>query len=252
MKNTNRKSQAGFSLIELMIALLLMTIIMGAVFQQIDNMQKRQAHETAKLDIFQNAREFVDQMVRDIHQSGFPNTRMYSSAAIATVSDPTQPQNSSALAVGVVKISPTEVLFEGDVDGDGRVDSVYYRLDTNTGATGNSNCPCLKRSQVAKVDGTAPTAQATLFTTELENVVATNPDGTPAAVFEAYDQNGNQIALPTAGLTRTDWTNNPVTTDQVRQVWTIRIRLDVKSKVTDIGASTKPEVFLTASAQPLN
>jgi prepilin-type N-terminal cleavage/methylation domain-containing protein len=72
-----RNTQAGFSLIELMAALAIMMVIMGVVFQQMTLVQKRSRVEEVRLDIFQTAREFIDQMTRDIHQAGFPNGKMY-------------------------------------------------------------------------------------------------------------------------------------------------------------------------------
>jgi hypothetical protein len=134
------------------------------------------------------------------------------------------------------------VIFEGDVNGDGLVDSVQYRLvDSNNNFPPSTTCPCtMQRSEVSKVNGTAPLAQATNFTQELQNVVNS---GVPASgqvygnglniagnvlfangtltntqyyaavttfkdspVFAAFDQNGAPVTLPadistTAGQT---------------------------------------------------
>ena len=74
-RGANTGAQAGFSLIELMIVILLLSVIMGAVFGQVDLVQKRFRTEQNKLDISQTAREFLDQIVRDVHKCGFPNWR---------------------------------------------------------------------------------------------------------------------------------------------------------------------------------
>src|SRR3954466_11727683 len=74
-------AQAGFSLIELMIVILLLSVIMGSVFSQIDLVQKRFRTEQNKLDISQTAREFLDQIVRDVHKAGYPNLRLYQAGA---------------------------------------------------------------------------------------------------------------------------------------------------------------------------
>ena len=55
----------GFSLIELMIVLVVLLIIAGAIFQVINLSTERSATEQTKLDMFQEAREFMDQMSRD-------------------------------------------------------------------------------------------------------------------------------------------------------------------------------------------
>jgi len=139
----------------------------------------------------------------------------------------------STMAVGLVSVSSTQIVFEGDVDGDGNVDSVWYRLVDSAGnfpPTGT--CPCtIQRGQKPKV--AAPPldpSQVPLFSQELQEVVNS---GVPAAgsvyggglpiagnvlfgggtitntayyaavttfkdfpVFSAYDQSGNIISLP--------------------------------------------------------
>ena len=119
-QRTNRNRQQGFSLIELLVAIGILMVLMGVVFEQINTVQKRNREEEVKLDIFQTAREFIDQMTRDIHQAGFPNGKMYTAAG--------QAPGLQTNAVGIFYISPTEVHFQGDVDADGVVDYVAYKL----------------------------------------------------------------------------------------------------------------------------
>ena len=64
--------QAGFSLLELTISILILIIVMGVVFSQINNVQKNTKTESLKLDLTQESREFVDQFARDLHMSGYP------------------------------------------------------------------------------------------------------------------------------------------------------------------------------------
>ncbi len=56
-----KKSSKGFTLLELLISLLILATISGAVFEQINRMQKRASSEAMKLDQNQQAREFIDQ-----------------------------------------------------------------------------------------------------------------------------------------------------------------------------------------------
>src|SRR3989442_5551316 len=82
--------------------------------------------------------------------------------------------NDKRNAVGIVKISPSDLWFESDTDNDGRVESIRYTLMDAAGAavTAASSCPCnLRRSQVLKADATAPTAQATNYMVALDNVI---------------------------------------------------------------------------------
>src|SRR5512146_1738365 len=114
--STTKQGQSGFSLIELMVVILLLTIVMGAIFQQIASVQQRSASEQNKLDLLQESREFLDQMTRDLHQAGFPNSRLYAPGlAAASV-------NSASNAVGLVKVGVGDLWFEGDINNDGTVE----------------------------------------------------------------------------------------------------------------------------------
>jgi prepilin-type N-terminal cleavage/methylation domain-containing protein len=250
-----KRRQSGFSLIELMMVMLILTIIMGAIFQQLDMVQKRYRSEQNKLDLFQNSREFVDQFARDVHGAGFPNTRLFALNAFGGMPR----ENSSANASGIIYISRTMIRFEGDVNGDGYVDSMAYYLDTDTSASGNSRCPCLKRSQVVKIDGTAPLDNVITPQTQVENVVAPNTSGTSypngEAIFYAYDADGNQVNIDTP-LTKSDFrinASNPFGAGTV-PIYYVRIRLNVKAAAAagDIGTGFRPQVFLQAGAQTTN
>lgn len=258
-----RNRQAGFSLIELMVAMLILTVIMGSVFQQVSFIQKRNRTEEVKLDIFQTSREFIDQMTRDIHQAGFPNGKMYDAAG----QNPADLKN----AVGIFYISPTEVHFQGDVDADGQVDYVAYKLVPQSKDPGDENCPCLRRSQLLKaaIGGSPyePLKQPPDFRTQVENITfKISKDPTNVAgerIFHAFDKYGNEIDI-TGGLTRTTfdplddgWQTDPAHPSDpsgITKIWTVQINLDVQAPTTDIGSrgAGRPEVFLTATAQVTN
>jgi prepilin-type N-terminal cleavage/methylation domain-containing protein len=249
-KRTIRNRQRGFSLIELLVAIGILMIIMGVVFQQIDMVQKRNRTEEVKLDIFQTAREFIDQMTRDIHQAGFPNGKMYANAA---------DQNPGRItnAVGIFYISPTEIDFQGDVDADGKVDYVAYKVFPKSADDGDANCPCLRRSQLHKADDPSdpydPFGQKAQWRTQVENITLRGS----ALIFRAYDKYGQEIPI-TGGLTKTKF--DPLDdgwqpgSELINRIWTVQINLDVQAPTTDIGArgAGRPEVFLTATAQVTN
>ena len=233
MNKVQKNAERGFSLIELMVVCLVLVIVLGGVFRIINHVMQRSQVEQVKVDLTQQAREFVDEFERDVHQAGYPNCRMISTPGAATncppdYTNPLVAQNAS-VAAGLVLVSNTEVIFEGDVDGDGVVDTVWYRLvDQNGNFPPATTCPCtIQRSQMPKAAGTLPLAQPTLFSQELQNIVnsgvvaGTTPYGTGLAisgntvwgqtntayyaaittfkdypVFTAYDQNGAVIQLP--------------------------------------------------------
>src|SRR5213592_1977147 len=72
----------GFSLMELLIVLIILLITAGAIFQVINLSMERSSTEQTKLDMFQEAREFMDQMSRDLRQAGYPSTQNVSSGLL--------------------------------------------------------------------------------------------------------------------------------------------------------------------------
>jgi prepilin-type N-terminal cleavage/methylation domain-containing protein len=223
----------GFSLLELMVSAAILLVVVGAAVNYIAIATQRSKAEQTKVDLTQEGREFVDEFERDIHQAGYPGCDFFNTMG-STNCATTANYNNAALAMGLVSISYTNVIFEGDVNGDGLVESVQYRLlDSANNYPPTGTCPCtLQRSQVQKVAGLSAPAytQATSFSQELQNVVNSGQPAANAAyggglpisgnvlfgggtitntayyaavssfkdfpVFSAYDQNGNLVPLP--------------------------------------------------------
>jgi prepilin-type N-terminal cleavage/methylation domain-containing protein len=180
-------SQArGFSLIELMVSMAILFVVVGTAVNYIAIATQRSKMEQTKVDLAQEGREFVDEFERDIHQAGYPGCDFFNGLG-STNCATTANYNKATLAMGLVSISYTNIIFEGDVNGDGLVESVQYRLvDANLNYP-PASCPCiLQRSQVTKLAGQsvvitagAPAyAQATSWSQELQNIVNS---GSPAA-----------------------------------------------------------------------
>src|SRR5712692_2639660 len=183
-----RNAQSGFTAVEMMISLLILGVITGGIFTQIDLTQQRAFSEQVKLDNFQEARDFVDQFFRDVNQIGYPNSRMVDTNPLTTSWVPllTLPLiNDNRMAIGLVKIDVNEIRFEGDMNGDGVIQSIIYMIN------GSTTCAlCLQRSQVDKVSADPLTGQATNWGTETNDVI-TNP------IFSYFQADGTQItALP--------------------------------------------------------
>jgi len=232
------RSQAGFSLLELVIVCAILTIVLAAVFNGIDLVTQRSQAEQTKVDLTQEGREFVDEFERDLHQAGYPNCRMVTAPGAAN-NCPADYSNttvwtSSTVAAGLAYLSNTQIIFEGDVDGNGTVDSVRYQLVDSAGnSPPTGTCPCtIQRSQKPKDGVNDPLHQPVSWSQELQNVVNSGVPGVDASgnplpyggglnisgntawgatntsyyaaissfkdfpVFQAYDQFGNIVPLP--------------------------------------------------------
>ncbi len=178
--------QKGFSLIEMMVVVLILGIVSAGLFVQIDMAQQRAFSEQIKLDNFQEARDFADQFFRDVNQIGYPNSRMIDTTAVWSPGLAAPLINDNRLAIGLVKIDANEIRFEGDMNGDGVVQSVIYMVN------GSGSCTlCLQRSQVDKASADPLTGQPTPnWGTEVNDVIS-NP------IFSYFKADGTQVtALP--------------------------------------------------------
>jgi prepilin-type N-terminal cleavage/methylation domain-containing protein len=187
----NRNSQAGnrqkgFSLIEMLVVVLILGIVSAGLFVQIDAAQQRAFTEQVKLDNLQEARDFVDQFFRDINQIGYPNSRMIDTTVVWSPPLASPLINDNRLAIGLVKIDANEIRFEGDMNGDGVVQSVVYMVN------GSTTCAlCLQRSQVDKVSADPLNGQTPIWGTSVNDVIN-------SPVFSYYKADGTPI--PTASL----------------------------------------------------
>jgi prepilin-type N-terminal cleavage/methylation domain-containing protein len=300
-RRTSAPLQAGFSLLELMIVCAILSIVMIAIVRGINITVQRSEAEQTKVDLTQSAREFVDEFERDLHQAGYPNCRMvttlvagipvanncpadYSAGGQAAAANP-------ALAVGLVYVSSTRIIFEGAMDGTGTVYSVQYRLVDAAGNNPPLSCPCiLQRSEQAKNPaGVLPLAQPTFFSQELQNVVnsgqpvgvapygggapinggtawgATN-DAYYAAiasfrdypVFQAYDQSGTIISInPAIDLSATPNATQILTcsVSTVNCVKSIRLTINLLANATtgaDLQTKVRPVTTLVGNARLVN
>jgi prepilin-type N-terminal cleavage/methylation domain-containing protein len=233
MKRLTRKSKMnsqGFSLVELLVVMLVMSVIVGAVVNQMAVTMQRSRAEQAKVDIFQESRDFVDQFVRDVHETGYPSIRMFDTSSWATA--PLSPiYTEPKLAAGITFIGPSEITFEGDVEGDAMVDTVDYNLL----ATGN-NCPCLRRGAIDKASGSA------VFSNEVQNVQSAGTTADP--IFVGYTATGTAV------------TSADMTTVAGRQalatIKTVQIRLKTKAGVVDPQTHQAAETTLSGQVAIVN
>jgi prepilin-type N-terminal cleavage/methylation domain-containing protein len=233
----------GFSLVEMLLVVLLLGLVCGAIYRQMAVVQQRARTEQVKLDYLQESRDFVDQFFRDINQIGYPSGRMIdqSVAWVPALQNPLM--NDQRLATGLVRADVNEIRFEGDMYGNGTIQSIVYKVN------GSGTCQlCLQRSQVNK-QSVAPLAQNTDWGTEINDVDTTQP------IFSYFDTNGVAVAVPA------DVQTNPAALASIKTVQ-IKLRLtnpnvvDPKTgqaiEMTFEGEVSLNNCSLAANSQPMS
>jgi len=132
-------AQSGFTLIELMVSVAIFVLICGAIFELMGTTQNRFKTESQVLGAFEEARLGLDQIVRDVNDSGYPPQNHFS----ATV--PVTAFAASPIAWGPNYVAGTpcqigtagggtctspgdfDLIVEGDVDGTG-VKWIHFQL----------------------------------------------------------------------------------------------------------------------------
>ena len=216
-RNKKRALANGFTLLELIISVAILTVVVGVVVQGLTKLQQRNTMEAVKVDLTQESREFMDQIVSDIHQAGFPSLKMFDPAS--------KPLglNDIGVSSGFVNVTPSALQFEADVAGSGTVSEVFIQLNPLNGP-----CPCtIQRGTIPKLSwqgGTQP-----FYYTEVNNVNNT-------IIFQGYDNAGNNVALNGAP------TNN---------LAAIEITLSVRSPILDTSG-TYPTITMSTAAKIAN
>ncbi len=208
---TANSHSRGFSLLEMMVAFGMLTLVVAVAVKGMIMMQTRNFAETAKVDTVQQTRDFVDQMVRDIHDVGYPPGRVQ-------VNNPSC--NLETVSCGLVAFSPTLIQYEGDLDGTGTVYEVFMQLSVPA----SGKCPCILQRGVIDKHSWLTLGQNPTYYTEV-NGVLNSGDGSGAAtnslsvatysvslpgggnyssyanadVFDAYFNDGNPFINSTTG-----------------------------------------------------
>ncbi|MBI4467453.1 MAG: prepilin-type N-terminal cleavage/methylation domain-containing protein [Acidobacteria bacterium] len=151
-----KSRESGFSLIEMMIVMFIFLIISGAIFGLLNTAQIRYRAEQQLLDSLQGARVGIDQVTRDVRRAGYPPLNAYDTIvanppnnwvlngvetwrlAVPLVGyragigiDQTCIVDAANPALSTCTIpGPFELVVETDLEPNGTVDWVYYRLDT--------------------------------------------------------------------------------------------------------------------------
>jgi prepilin-type N-terminal cleavage/methylation domain-containing protein len=182
-----RTVQSGFTLIELMVSVAIFVLICGAVFELMGTTQNRFKTESQVLGAFEEARLGLDQIVRDVNDSGYPPQNHFSTAV------PTNFFAASPIAWGPNYVAGTpcvigtagggtctspgdfDLILEGDVDGAG-VEWIRYQLPP--GST------TLLRGVVLKTPNTEPVAATSAAGVMLPYVLNVMNNAAPAQIAQ--------------------------------------------------------------------
>ena len=161
---------AGYSLLELLVATLLFTIISGTVFSLLSSSQLTYQGESTLASAFQQANVAIDQMVRDVHSAGYPPVSSFSTGvaqaspnkfALPFAWSPNYPASPCSVGGSCTVPGPNDLIVEADT-GAG-VQWIRYSLQGTT----------LMRAAVTKGAGD-PVAQTDgALLPYLENVINT-------------------------------------------------------------------------------
>lgn len=182
-------TQRGFTFLELIVAVAILTTVIGVVTDGIIQIEKKSANDVNKVGVAQESRQFMDQILRDLRQSGYPSVTMFDPSTMPNQTTCANDSNTSVTpkvyaACGLVSFSTNAIEFEGDVDGSG-VSQVYIQVVVPTGGS----CPCtVQRGTVLKSVGGTPQ-----YYTELDNVMSQN-------IFTAYKFDGSAYNSSTDSL----------------------------------------------------
>jgi len=192
-RSHHKRSERGFSLIEMMIAAVIFILLCGAAFALLSVAQQRYQTESQVLNSFQEARFGLDEIVRDVNGSGYPPQSQFSIApnlppvtsyAITPVAWSSGYPTSPCLITtggggGCATPGDFDMIVERDVDPwrhDG-VEWTRYQLQTPANI--------LSRSQTYKVGGADPAATTqNSFVPYVQNVM-NNASPSQIAQFQA-------------------------------------------------------------------
>lgn len=242
MSARTRGTQRGFTLLETLVSIGILAVLGGAIFGLINVSQKQNLTDSRLLASYQSAHLGLDDLMRDVNDSGYPPQNQFAVAPAANLYtsgpvawSPSYPATPCLIgtAGGGTCVTPGDfdVILEEAIDNTG-VKWIRYQLQGTT----------LFRGVVAKTPGVDPAAATSVAGVMLPYVfnVMNNasaaqiakfkieypsmfPGGIPQPIFQFYcDTPGGQVLCQNAGLN-----NSPV------NVHDVEITLIVQSQAND-------------------
>jgi len=198
MNRTFRNSQAGFTLLELMLSLSIFIVVSGAALTLLNSAQKRFQTEGQVLSSFQEGRLALDMIVRDVNDSGYPAANQFTAAApdvttYAVTPVAWSPTSLNPCAIGACAVSPGDfdLILEEFNPTTNSMQWIHYQLTGTTLYRGNVNKGVVGTDPAAEVMfpyatnvmNNAPAAQITQINAAYPG---TFPGGAPVPIFTYY------------------------------------------------------------------
>jgi prepilin-type N-terminal cleavage/methylation domain-containing protein len=150
----SRTAEGGFTLIELMLVLVIFTVLTAAALSLSIGAQSSLWTVQGSTSLLDSGLRTLTLMKKEIRLAGHPDAGSFSAAAVSN--HPGIAANSFTTARGY------DLIFEGDVNGDGQVEQVEYTLPAGSQTL-------VRRVTPKNLDGTIP-ADSTVSATLLSNV----------------------------------------------------------------------------------
>jgi prepilin-type N-terminal cleavage/methylation domain-containing protein len=248
----NPKSSRGFTLLEVLVAVAIFTLIVAGAIAVLNTAQQRYLAESESLDTFQTARLALDQMIRDVSIAGYPAANSFTPAAIAAnpqiVAVPFAwspgPYPGTQCAIGANCVTPGQfdLIIETTPVAGGGLQWIRYQLVGTT----------LRRAVVAKgppgTDPAAATAGAVLVP-YITNVINNAPAAQRAALSAMYPNlfpGGNPVPMFT-------YTYDPASPpNQPRSILEVNVIVIVMANLPDPLTGQPRVVTLTGRIRRLN
>ena len=185
--NQQRKPSNGFSMLELLVATAIFTVIAGGIFSVLFSSQVRYQSDSGLTTAFQQANIVMDQIVRDIHSSGYPPASAFNMGinsynyAVAFPWSPNYPGTPCTLYSSCSLPGDNDLILETAAENGIGVQWIRYTLQGTT----------LQRGSMLKGSGDPSNATWTM-TAYLENVM--NQSGSPTQpIFQYFDSSGTSL-----------------------------------------------------------
>jgi Tfp pilus assembly protein PilW len=123
--SSRRQHEGGYSLPEALIAALVLTIVLLAIYMVYDTSQQDYARGVARADVQQNIRVALDSMARELRMAGYAASNIPNADCVAP-------------PCAVTVLTSSSVTFQAEIDGDTQTNKVIYTFVPPT----NLSKPC--------------------------------------------------------------------------------------------------------------